>query len=49
MPIPGSDWKYSFHADCEFNQKSQLEEVLEKIATITARVKVYGVYKNGKI
>lgn len=48
MPIPGSDWKYSFHADCEFTSIEQLENVLEKIKPFTADVKVYGVYKNGK-
>ena len=48
MPIPGSDWKYSFHADLEFTSKSQLEAVLEKIKPFTAGIKVHGVYKNGK-
>ena len=48
MPIPGSDWKYSFHADCEFTNIDQLNNVLEKIKPFTADVKVYGVYKNGK-
>lgn len=48
MPIPGSDWKYSFHADCEFTHIAQLNKVLEKIKPFTADVKVYGVYKNGK-
>ncbi len=48
MPIPGSDWKYSFHADCEFTSMQQLNNVLEKIKPFTANIKVYGVYKNGK-
>jgi prephenate dehydratase len=48
MPIPGSDWKYSFHADCEFTNLDQLKKVLENIKPFTADVKVYGVYKNGK-
>jgi prephenate dehydratase len=48
MPIPGSDWKYSFHADCEFTHIDQLNKVLEKIKPFTADVKVYGIYKNGK-
>ena len=48
MPIPGSDWKYSFHADCEFTSLSQLNNVLENIKPFTADIKVYGVYKNGK-
>ena len=49
MPIPGSDWKYSFHADCEFTSLEQLNKVLKNIKPLTADVKVYGVYKNGKI
>lgn len=49
MPIPGSDWKYSFHADFEFNHPEQLKNVLENIKPFTANIKVYGVYKNGKI
>ena len=48
MPIPGSDWKYSFHADCEFTSREQLDNVLKNIRPFTADVKVYGVYKNGK-
>ena len=48
MPIPGSDWKYAFHADCEFIDIKQLNSVLENIKPFTANVKVYGIYKNGK-
>jgi prephenate dehydratase len=48
MPIPGSDWKYAFHADCEFTDRKQLNKVLENIKPFTANVKVYGIYKNGK-
>lgn len=48
MPIPGSDWKYSFHADCEFTSLEQLHKVLKSIKPFTADIKVYGVYKNGK-
>jgi len=48
MPIPGSDWKYSFHADCEFTDLQHLNQVLENIKPFTAALKVYGVYKNGK-
>src|SRR5437868_5792363 len=29
MPIPGSDWKYSFHADLEFETIEQLNEVIK--------------------
>jgi prephenate dehydratase len=48
MPIPGSDWKYSFHADCEFTNLEQLHKVLKSIKPLTAEIKVYGIYKNGK-
>ncbi len=48
FPIPGSDWKYSFHADCEFTDLDQWYNMLQIIKPITADIKVYGVYKNGK-
>ena len=48
MPIPGSDWRYSFHADLEFETIDQLNEVIEKIKPLTEDIKIYGVYKNGK-
>ncbi len=48
MPIPGSDWKYSFHADCEFNQYEQFQEMIATIKPVTAEIKIYGIYKNNK-
>lgn len=48
FPIPGSDFKYSFHADMEFDQLHQFSEVMEAIRGMTAELKVYGVYRNGK-
>lgn len=48
FPIPGSDWQYSFHADMEFDALEQFEEVIRSIKPITAELKIYGVYKNGK-
>ena len=48
FPIPGSDWKYSFHADMEFDTLNQFNEVIEDIQGLTAALKVYGVYKKGK-
>ena len=48
MPIPGSDFKYSFHADMEFDTIDQYEEVMEKIEAITESLTVLGVYKRGK-
>ncbi len=48
FPIPGSDWKYSFHADMEFDSTEQFNKVISDIAPITEALKVYGVYKRGK-
>jgi prephenate dehydratase len=48
FPIPGSDWKYSFHADMEFDTLEQFNGVIETIKPFTQDVKVYGVYKKGK-
>jgi prephenate dehydratase len=49
MPIPGSDFKYSFHADMEFDTVKQFTEVVQKIKLITEELSVLGLYKNGKI
>lgn len=48
MPIPGSDFKYAFYADMEFDNAAQFEKVIEKMKVVTEELKVYGVYKNGK-
>ena len=48
MPIPGSDWKYSFHADLEFETLKQFDNVIENIKPLTEDLKVYGIYKNGR-
>jgi len=47
FPIPGSDFKYSFHADMEFDSADQFNQVIEAIRPLTAELKVYGLYKNG--
>ena len=47
FPIPGTDFKYSFHADMEFDKIEQFNEVIGKIKAITEEVKVYGIYKSG--
>jgi prephenate dehydratase len=49
FPIPGSDFKYSFHADLEFETKEQFEQVMEIMKPITQYLKIYGIYKNGKL
>jgi len=48
FPIPGSDWRYSFHADMEFDSLEQFDAVMEVIKPLTEEMKVYGVYKKGK-
>ena len=47
MPIPGSDFKYSFHADMEFENREQFEEVIRGIRPLTQELNIYGVYKKG--
>ncbi len=46
-PIPGSDWKYSFHADMEFQNRSEFEQVIEIIRPVITELKIYGVYQKG--
>ena len=48
FPIPGSDFKYSFHADMEFETIDQFQAVIEEIKPSTVELKIYGIYKNGK-
>jgi prephenate dehydratase len=47
FPIPGSDFKYSFHADMEFESLEQFNSVIEEIKPLIAGLKIYGVYKSG--
>ncbi|HUM97945.1 MAG TPA: prephenate dehydratase [Chitinophagaceae bacterium] len=47
FPIPGSDFKYAFHADMEFEQATQFEKVMKSIKPLTEAIKIYGVYKRG--
>lgn len=47
FPIPGSDFKYAFHADMEFDSAAQFDKVIEKVKPLTEEMKVYGVYKRG--
>jgi len=44
-PIPGSDWKYSFHADMEFENTGEFENVIEIIKPAISDLKIYGVYR----
>jgi prephenate dehydratase len=47
FPIPGSDFKYSFHADMEFESIEQFNNVIKEVEPLTAELKVYGTYKRG--
>ena len=47
FPIPGTDFKYSFHADMEFSSVKQLEKVIEDLKPLTKTIRIYGIYKKG--
>jgi prephenate dehydratase len=47
FPIPGSDFKYNFHADMEFDSVIQFNEVMEQVKELTEALKIFGVYKKG--
>lgn len=47
FPIPGSDFKYSFHADMEFESTVQFNKVIDEIKPLTASLDIFGIYKKG--
>lgn len=47
FPIPGSDFKYSFHADMEFDSLDQFNKVVGQLKKITPAFRIYGIYKKG--
>lgn len=49
FPIPGSNFKYSFHADMEFDSVDQFEKIMAEIKPLTEQLRVYGIYKSGKM
>lgn len=49
MPIPGSNFKYGFYADMEFDTRKQLDKVLSSLASLTNNVRMFGIYKKGKV
>jgi prephenate dehydratase len=49
MPIPGSTFKYGFYADMEFDSRKQLDDVMGSLASLTNNVKMFGIYKKGKV
>jgi prephenate dehydratase len=48
VPIPEKEWKYSFHADMEFDSMEQFEHVVKDMEALTEGLSVLGVYKKGK-
>ncbi len=47
FPIPGSNFRYRFYADMEFDNPVLLEHVLAKLETATEQLHVFGKYRNG--
>ncbi|MCH5688201.1 hypothetical protein LWM68_30475 [Niabella sp. W65] len=47
FPIPGSEFKYQFHADLEFENIKTFEKVIEKLKPLTEAIKIYGIYNKG--
>lgn len=47
FPIPGSEFKYQFHADMEFDNIETFETVIEKLQPLTEDIKIYGIYNKG--
>ncbi|HVF81346.1 MAG TPA: prephenate dehydratase [Flavisolibacter sp.] len=48
MPIPETEWKYSFHADMEFESVDNFNKVLEAIEPVTESLLILGIYQKGK-
>lgn len=48
FPLAGSQFKYGFHADLEFDHIDQHNKVIEKLKGHTQVLRVLGVYKKGK-
>jgi prephenate dehydratase len=47
FPIPGTHFKYAFHADMEFDSAEQFNSVIESIQLLTEAINIYGIYKRG--
>lgn len=47
FPIPGSEFKYQFHVDMEFDSMKKFQQVIEKIKPLIEEIKIYGVYNKG--
>ena len=49
MPIQGSNFKYGFYADLEFEKLTHLQKVVERLNAQTNNLKIFGIYKKGKV
>ena len=49
FPKPGSDWKYYFHADLEFENVNQFNKLIKSILGLVSELKVYGIYASGNL
>ncbi|NCI45927.1 prephenate dehydratase [Sediminibacterium soli] len=49
MPIPGSNFKYGFYADMEFDERKQLGKVLSSLSALTNNLRIFGIYQKGKV
>ena len=49
MPIAGTNFKYSFHADLEFVNIQHFNKAINKIQSLIEALTVFGIYKNGNI
>lgn len=48
FPLAGSQFKYGFHADIEFDAIDQYEALVKALKPVTKFLRVLGVYKKGK-
>ena len=48
FPLAGSQFKYGFHADLEFDSVKQFNKLIQKLEGATKYLRVLGVYKKGK-
>jgi prephenate dehydratase len=49
MPIPGSNFKYGFYADMEFDDQEYLHKMLASLASLTNNLRIFGIYQKGKV
>ncbi len=47
VPIPGSDFMYSFHADMEFDSLWQFNDTMKELEAFTQNLRTFGVYRKG--